>query len=80
MAKPTRTARQLKEILIERIEALPGMRGQITDVHTGGVRWVDAEPGNPNWYVPVGVQREDYRLDVARVIKQTQLEFDMDTD
>lgn len=80
MAKPTRTARQLREILIERIEALPGMAGQVTDVHTGGVRWVDGGEGGPNWYVPVGRQREDYRLDVARVIRQTQMEFDLDTD
>jgi len=80
MGKPTRTAKQLKALLIERIEALPGMAGQVTDVHTGGVRWADAGPGEPNWYVPTGVQREDYRLDVARVIRQTQLEFDLDTD
>ncbi|MDN4590225.1 hypothetical protein DBA29_17175 [Xenophilus aerolatus] len=80
MAKSTRTARQLREILIERIEALPGMAGQTTDVHTGGVRWVDADPGDPNWYVPRGPQAEDYRLDVARVIQQTRLEFDLDTD
>lgn len=79
-SKPTRTARQLREILIERIEALPGMAGQVTDVHTGGVRWADAGPGEPNWYVPVGAQREDYRLDVARVIRQTQMDFDLDTD
>ena len=25
-------------------------------------------------------QRPDYRLDVARVIKQTQLEYDLDVD
>lgn len=25
-------------------------------------------------------QRDDYRLDVARVIKQTQLEYDLDVD
>lgn len=80
MAKPTRTARQLKEILIERIEAIPGMRGQVPDVHTGGVRWADSGPGEPNWYVPAGVQREDYRLDIARIIRQTQMEFDLDTD
>lgn len=79
-SKPSLSARHLKALLIERIEALPGMAGQVTDVHTGGVRWADAEPGEPNWYVPVGAQREDYRLDVARVIRQTQLEYDLDTD
>lgn len=79
-AKPTRTSRQLREMLIERIEALPGMAGQITDVHTGGVRWVDAGPGEPNWYVPRGPQAHNYRLDIARVIRQAQMEFDLDTD
>lgn len=56
------------------------MAGQVTDVNTGGVRWADAGQGEPNWYVPVGAQREDYRLDVARVIRQTQMEFDLDID
>lgn len=80
MAKPTLSPRRLHALLIERIEALPEMAGQTTDVHTLGIRWVDASPGDPNWYVPRGPQRDDYRLDVARVIRQTQLEFDMDTD
>ncbi len=80
MPKPSLSPRRLQALLIERIEALPGMAGQVTDVHTGGVRWVDAGPGEPNWYVPTGAQREDYRLDVARVIKQTQLEYDLDVD
>lgn len=31
-------------------------------------------------YVPTGPQREDYRLDVARVIRQTQMEYDLDVD
>lgn len=80
MPRPSLSPRKLHALLLERIEALPGMAGQVTDVHTLGVRWVDAEPGNPNWYVPTGAQRDDYRLDVARVIKQMQLEYDMDTD
>lgn len=80
MPRRSLSARQLKALLIERIEALPGMTGQVTDVHTHGVRWVDAEPGHPNWHVPVGPQRDDYRLDVARVIRQTQMEFDLDVD
>lgn len=80
MPKPSLSPRRLQALLIERIEALPGMAGQVTDVHTGGVRWVDADPGEPNWYVPTGPQRDDYRLDVARVIRQTQLEYDLDVD
>lgn len=56
------------------------MAGQRTDVHIHGIRWTDGGEGGPNWYVPTGAQRDDYRPDVARVIKQTQLEYDMDTD
>lgn len=80
MAKPTRTARQLRQILIERIEALPGLAGLETDVHLGGVRWVDGGPGTPNWTVPALRSRDQHRADVARVIAQTQMEFDLEED
>lgn len=80
MTKGSLSLHRLKALLIERIEMLPGMTGQVTDVHTGGVRWIDAGPGEPNWYVPIGRRRDDYRADVARVIRQTQMEFDLDTD
>lgn len=80
MSKPTRSARQLQQLLIERIEALPGMAGEVTDVHRAGVRWVDAAPGAPNWTAPSVTDRAAYRLDVARVIAQAQMEFDIDVD
>lgn len=80
MPKPTRTARQLQALLLERIEALPGMAGEVTDVHRAGVRWVDAPPGAPNWTVPAVTDRSAYRSDVARVIAQAQMEFDLDAD
>ena len=80
MAKLTRTAKQLQALLIERIEALPDMAGQITDVHRAGVRWVDAPAGSPNWTVPTVTERGAYRSDVARVIRQAQIEFDLDVD
>lgn len=80
MSKPARSARQLQRLLIERIEALPGMVGEVTDVHRSGVRWVDAPPGSPNWTVPAVTDRSAYRSDVARVIAQAQMEFDLDVD
>lgn len=80
MSKPTRSARQLQSLLIERIESLPGMAGEVTDVHRVGVRWVDAPPGAPNWTVPAVTDRAAYRSDVARVIAQAQIEFDLDAD
>lgn len=80
MAKRTLTAKELQALLIERIEALPGMSGQITDVHRAGVRWVDAGPDGPNWTVPSVTSRSAYRADVARVIRQAQEEFDLEAD
>lgn len=80
MRKATRTARQLQQILIERIEALLGMAGQVTDVHLGGVRWMDGGEGGPTWTVPILRDRDQHRPDIARVIRQTQMEFDLDED
>ena len=50
MAKPTRTAEQLQQMLIERIEAIPDLRGQVTDVHRRGVvgTGVSGDEG-PSW-------------------------------
>lgn len=80
MSRPTRSARQLQQILIYRIEALPGMAGQITDVHLGGVRWMDGGEGGANWTVPILRNRDLHTPAVARVIRQTQMEFDLDED
>lgn len=80
MKKATRTARQLQQILIERIEALPGLAGQVTDVHIGGVRWMDGGDGGPTWTVPILRDRDLHSLAVARVIRQAQMEFDFETD
>jgi len=80
MSRPTRSARQLQEILIGRIEALPGMAGQITDVHLGGVRWMDGGEGGATWTVPILRNRDLHTPAVARVIRQTQMEFDLEAD
>lgn len=80
MRKATRTARQLQQILIERIEALPGMAGEVTDAHLGGVRWMDGGEGGPNWTVPILRDRDLHAPAVARVIRQTQMEFDLEAD
>jgi len=80
MRKATRTARQLQQILIERIEALPGMAGQVTDVHLGGVRWMDGGEGGANWTVPILRDRDLHTPAVARVIRQAQMEFDLEAD
>jgi len=78
MAKPTRTADELRALLLERIEAIPDLRGQVTDVHTGGVVWADPGEGGPNWTVPVLRDRGTHRADIARIVRETQMRYDLD--
>jgi hypothetical protein len=78
MVKPTRTAEQLKAILIARIEALPDLRGQQTDVHRGGVIGMPSEEGGPNWTVRVVTDRGTHRADIAQLIRTLQGQFDLD--
>lgn len=78
MAKPTRTAKQLKEMLLERIEALPGLRGLQTDVHRVGVIGIQADEGGPNWTVRVFSDRSSYRADIAQIIRTLQMQFDLE--
>jgi hypothetical protein len=78
VAKPTRTAAQLKAMLIARIEALPGLRGQQTDIHRGGVIGMPAEDGGPNWTVRVVTDRGTHRADIAQIIRTMQGQFDLE--
>lgn len=78
MAKPTRTAKQLQQMLIQRIEALPGLKGQQTDVHRGGVIGMPSEEGGPNWTVRVVTDRGTHRADIAQLIRTLQGQFDLE--
>ncbi|MEZ2297290.1 hypothetical protein [Variovorax sp. RCC_210] len=78
MPKPTRTATQLKAMLIARIEALPGLKGQQTDVHRGGVIRMPSEEGGPNWTVRVVTDRGTHRNDIAQLIRTLQGQFDLE--
>lgn len=78
MAKPTRTAEQLQALLLERIERIPELRDQATDVHRGGVVWMDPGEGGPNWTVPVMTARTLHRADIARIIRDVQRQYDME--
>jgi hypothetical protein len=78
MSKPTRTAAELRQLLIERIEAIPDLRGRTTDVHTGGVIGVESEEGGPNWTVRTMTDRTHHRTDIARIIRQLQMQYDLD--
>jgi hypothetical protein len=77
--KPTRTAEQLKALLLERIEQIPDLRGQVTDVHRGGVvgTGLSGDDG-PGWTVPVVTDRGTYRADIARNIRQLQGQYDLE--
>ena len=79
MAKPTRTAEQLKQMVLERIEAIPDLKGQVTDVHRGGVvgTGLGGDDG-PSWTIPVRTDRYLHRPDIARIIKQLQMQFDLE--
>lgn len=78
MPKATRTAEQLQALLLERIERIPDLRGQATDVHRGGVVWMDPGEGGPNWTVPVLTARALHRADIARIIRDVQMLFDLE--
>ena len=78
MNRPTRTAKQLQQMLIQRIESLPGLRGQQTDVHRGGVIGMSSEEGGPNWTVRVVSDRGTHRADIAQIIRTLQGQFDLE--
>lgn len=81
MGKPTRTAAQLKDMLLERIEAIPDLAGRTTDVHRCGVMWIEADgEGGPNWTVPVVSDRSLHRTDIARIIRELQMRYDVEED
>lgn len=77
MPKPSRTAKQLQALIQERIDAIPDLDGQVTDVQIGGVVWAPGGTGG-NWTVPVLRSRDQYRADIARIIRQMQDTFDLE--
>lgn len=80
-SKPTLSARQLQALLQERINAIPELQGVLTDIQAGGVIWMDpGHEGGPNWTVRRVSNQENYRTDIARIIRDVQREYDLDTD
>ena len=65
-------------MLLDRIEAIPDLRGQVTDVHRGGVVWMDPGEGGPNWTVRVVSDRGAHRADIAQIIRTLQMQFDLE--
>lgn len=78
MGKPTRTAEQLQQLLLDRINQISGVHGEETDVYRGGVIWMDGGDGYPNWTVRVMSDRGTHRVDIARIIRQLQEQYDLE--
>ena len=79
MGKPTRTAEQLLALLIDRIAAISDLRGQVTDVHRRGVvgTGVIGDDG-PSWTVAVVSDRDTHRADIARIVRELQMRYDLE--
>lgn len=79
MSKPTRTAEELRKMVLERIEGIPDLKGQVTDVHRGAVvgTGVYGDDG-PSWTIPVRTDRGTHRADIARVIRDLQRQYDLE--
>lgn len=79
-SKPALSANQLQALIRERIDAYPDLAGKPSDVDQGVV-WIDpGDSGGPNWSVPVRSNRDRYSTTVARIIRDVQREYDLDTD
>lgn len=78
MTKPTRTAEQLQQLVLERINQIPGVHGEQNDVYKGGVIWMPGGDGFPNWTVRVVSTRDPHRADIARAIRSLQEQFDLE--
>ncbi len=80
MPKTILTARQLQALIRERIDAYPDLAGKPSDVDQG-VAWMDPRgTGGPNWTVPRRSDPDRYSVTVARIIRDVQREYDLDTD
>jgi hypothetical protein len=79
MTKPTLNAQQLQALIQERLDAIPDLRGQRTDVQDGGIVWKDpGHEGGANWTVRITRDIDTYRPDIARIIRQLQMQYDLD--
>jgi hypothetical protein len=80
-SKPTRNTAQLKRLILQKIHAVPELRGRVTDVHIAGVRWKDPGEGDgPNWGVPTMGNASPFAAAIARAVAEVQAEFDLGSD
>ncbi|KTT14739.1 hypothetical protein NS331_22580 [Pseudacidovorax intermedius] len=79
MSRATRTAADLAVMLRERFAGLPELSGSTLATQSVCVVGVEDDgDGDPTWTVRSSVPSSVWRLDVARVIKQLQLEYDLE--
>lgn len=79
MSRATRAAADLAMMLQERFAGLPGLSGSTLATQTLCVVGVEDDgEGGPTWTLRSIVPSSAWRFDVARVIKQLQLEYDLE--
>jgi len=65
--------------MIERIEAIPDLQGQVTNVHSGCVVGVSSDSeGGPNWMAWAMTDRSSHRADIAQIVRQLQQQYDLE--
>lgn len=79
MAKPRRSADELRLMLMGRLREIPDLAGQKTDIdQPRSVVWMDPGDGGSNWTVRSVTDRRLYRKDIARIVVEMQLRYDLD--
>lgn len=77
--KPRRSADELRLMLMGRLREIPDLAGQITDIdRPGSIVWIDPVEYGHNWTVRSVTDRRAYRRDIARVVREMQLRYDLD--
>lgn len=66
-------------MLMGRLREIPDLAGQPTDIdRPGSVVWMDPSGENANWTVRSMTDRRTYRRDIARIVVEMQLRYDLD--
>lgn len=77
MAKPTRTAKEMKQLLLERLGSILPPDNLVRDVHLGAVSPRLGPGETRTWAVPMLLNRHQHS-GIVRAIQELQAEFDLD--
>lgn len=62
-----------------RLREIPDLAGQLTDIdRPDSIVWMDPQRYDANWTVRSVTDRSQYRNDIARIVKDMQLRYDLD--